>query len=173
MNGRESITLELLSKTALQLASLKKQEPALVVDEAYRFLEFCEATLKSQQENKRDREEFETKLASEGIPTSQAIKEITGGTSSYYRERFFNYVDSHGRFRRYAKDFQKKIPRDLIPELKQDYQDWNDYQKTLEAKKKGLKLQERDEKARELIDGVQMISRLPTRESKKTSNKSS
>ena len=175
MNDPKDITLELLSKTALQLAALKSKYPPgpSEVEEAYNFLELCQHTLKAMSEKQRAREEFERKLASEGIPTSEALKEITGSNSnlSHYRKRFFKFVNDGGPFRRYAEDFKNKIPLDLIPDLKRDYQKWNEYQKTLEAKKKGLKSQEPNEDARKRIDLAPMISMLP--DSKQSAKKSS
>ena len=122
-------------------------------------------------EKQRAREEFERKLASERIPTSKAVKEITGKPGSHYRKRFFKFVND-SFFRRYAEEFEKTIPCDLIPDPKKDYQEWNEYQRDLGNTKKALKAHEPNEDARKRIDLAPMFSMLP-RDSQKSSKKSS
>jgi hypothetical protein len=175
MKKPNGITLELLSVTALRLAALKSKEPhgmVGLVEEAYCFLELCEDTLEAKQENRRIREEFQRKAATEGIPTSEALKQIARSNGSYYRKRFFEFLKNDGLFRSYAEDFKKTIPRDLIPDLKRRYQEWNNYQRDLENTKKALKAREPNEEAKKLIDKVQMFSQLP-HASRKSSKKSS
>ena len=175
MKKPNGITREELSVTALRLAALKGKEPygmVELVEEAYRFLELCEDTVETKQESRRIREEFERKAASEGIPTSEALKQIAGSNGSHYRKRFFEFLKNDGLFRSHAEDLKKTIPRAFIPDLKRRYQEWNNYQRRLENAKKALKAREPNEEAKKLIDKVKMFSQLP-RASRKSSKKSS